>query len=198
MVSLDGITENLIAEAIVLLCSYLFGKFGLNLISNKNENIKSEFNILNLSIFLSILSIGNFILNLSFWKNQNLTLFLTLISVIFIAGTIYIYNNQCPNCKKIFWAKKILETKTIKKFTQPYKYRDKKVHLYTNGEVYKKEEIGKEKNRIENWETKQDFFQCRFCNYMWDSGQYDINLDLNSRPKPKIIKTNKRDPNSYN
>ena len=68
--------------------------------------------------------------------------------------------------------------------------------MYSNGEVWKEKPIGKEKNRIENWVTKQFFFECNYCHFKWDSGHLDENLDEKTRPKPEIIHTNKKDPNT--
>ena len=67
-----------------------------------------------------------------------------------------------------------------------------KVYLYSNGEEWKREADGKERTRIEHWEIRQRFFKCNYCGYEWDSGHFEICTD--EPIKPRIIKTNKKDP----
>lgn len=198
MINLDNIYENIIAEIVVLGISFLISKFAPNLI-HKEKVIKNEskFDIFNIIIFFTSVSIFNLILNLSFWNKSQLTVFLTLLSVALFYLSIYIYNNQCPSCKKFIRAKKRVNNIIIKEFTRPYKYQPIKIWLYSNGEIWKKKSVGEEKTRIENWVTKQEFYECNYCKYKWDSGHFDINLDKKTRPKPEVIHTDKNPPNDF-
>src|SRR3989304_283144 len=90
------------------------------------------------------------ILYLSFWKNSDLTVFLALVLMLLGYLIIYIYNEQCPSCKKFFKAKKRIDNTIIEKFTRDWKYQPMKITLYSNGNVWKKEPVGKEKTRTEN------------------------------------------------
>ena len=192
MISLDSIYENVIAEVAGIVISILISKFAPNLI--KKEEIKNrKFDALNVAILLASISIFNLILNISFWNIPQLTTLFTILSFVFVILVPYIYNNQCPSCKKFIGAKKRIDSKIINKFTREYKYQPMKIWLYSNGNIWKKEPVGKEKTRIENWITKQEFYECNHCRYNWDSGHIDINLDEKSRPKPEVVKTNEKD-----
>lgn len=197
MITLDGILENIVAELLVIVVSLIVSKLVPTLIhKDKIIKTKTKFDILSVSIFLTLVSVLNLILNLSFWNNSGLTIFLVLSSFALAYFTYYIYDNQCPSCKKLIRAKKRIDSKIIRRFTRDYKYQPMKVFLYSNGEVWKKKQIGKEKIRKENWLTKQEFYECRYCEHKWDSGQFDINLDEKTRPKPEIVNIDKRDSNS--
>ena len=196
MITLDSILENIIAEIVILVVSFLVYVFVPNLIRKDNaEKGKTKYDPLSIAIFIELISISNLILNLSFWNKSELTIFLTLLSMALGYLIYYIYNNQCPSCKKFIRAKKRIDDKTIKKFTRDWKYQPMRIWLYSNGEVWKKKPIGNEKTRIENWITKQEFYECNDCGYKWDSGHFDVNLDEKTRPKPEVIQTDKKDPN---
>lgn len=195
MITLDGIFENLIAELIVVVISFLSSRFMPPLIFGREEIETSvKYDPLKISIFLAVLSVFNLILNLSFWNNQNLMMLFTLLSLVFVALTVYIYNNQCPSCKKFINAKKRTDAKIIKKFKKSWKYQPRKIYRYTNGATWKEVPIGKEKSRDENWITRQEFYKCAFCKHEWDSGHFDVNLDEKTRPRPEIINTDKHEP----
>lgn len=195
MVTLDSIFENVIAEILILAAAFLISKFAPNLI-NKGDAIKKErkFDILNIAFFLTSLSIFNLILSISFWNRPDLNMFLIFSSFVLVYVTIYIHNNQCPSCKKVLRAKKVVDKKIINEFKRPFKYRLEKIWLYSNGEMWKRKYVGKEKTRIENWITKQEFYECRHCLHKWDSGHFDVNLDEETRPQPEYIQTDKKDP----
>lgn len=193
MISLDSIYENIIAEIIVLILSSICAILLPKLFEKEKSNIK--FDPLSVAIFIESIFVINLIINLSFWNNQKLTVLLTLFSIVFGYIIAYIYEHQCPSCKKFIKARKIIEKKTVKEFTKPFKYQQKKVLLYSNGKVWKNIPLGKEETRMENWVTKQIFYECNYCNHKWDSGHIDENLDKKTRPKPIREKTNKKDPN---
>ena len=194
MISLDSIFENIIAEIIVLGLSFIISIFLPNLFK-KDENVSKEnnFDMLKLLIFLTSISILNLILNLSFWNNQNLTILFTLLSIGFGVSSGYIYNAQCPSCKKFIRAKRKINEKTIKEYTKNIPYQPLKVVKYSNGKVKKKEPWGSKKMRTEKWETKQEFYKCNFCNHEWDSGHIDKPTFV-EKEAHKIINTNERDP----
>ncbi len=196
MITLDNILENIFAEIIVLIISFIVSIFLPKLIrKDKDEKAKIKYDPLIIAIFFGLFSIFNLILNLSFWNIPNLTLF--LIFVLFVLGYSikYIYDEQCPSCKQFIKAKKKINAKTIKEFKRDWKYQPMKIWLYSNGEVWKQKPVGKEKTRTENWITKQEFYECNYCGYKWDSGHFDVNLDEKTRPKPEEIQTDKKDPN---
>lgn len=196
MITLDNILENIISEIIVIIVSFIFSVLLPKLIrKDKDEKAIVKYDPLSIAIFIELISIFNLILNLSFWKISELTVFLTLVSILLGYLIYYIYDKQCPSCKKFIRAKKRIDDKIIRKFKRDWKYQPMEITLYSNGNVWKKKPIGKEKTRTENWITKQEFYECNFCGYKWDSGLLDINFDENTRPKNKVIQTDKKDPN---
>lgn len=198
MITLDGIIENLIAEIAIFGVSAIIAKFAPNLLFKKSQIKDSiKFDALSLSILFTLVSIFNLVLNLSFWNKPNLTTFLTISSIGFGILTGFIYNNQCPSCKKFIRAKNKIDEKIIKKFTEPWKYQPMKIFLYSNGNIWKKIPVGREITRIENWITKQEFWKCNYCGNLWDSGHFNVNLDESTRPSSKIVKTDKKDPNEF-
>lgn len=192
MISLDSIYENIIAEIIVFILSYVLVNF-LPGIFKKNEHKVKNFDFLKLSIFLTSIFILNLILNISFWDNQNFTILFTLLSMVFGISSWYIYNAQCPACKKFIGAKNKIDEKKIKEYTKEIPYQPLRIIKYSNGRVKKREPWGNKKTRIEKWETKQEFYRCNFCRHEWDSGQID-NPVFREKEAHKIINTNKRDP----
>lgn len=195
MITLDSIIENIIVEIVVGILSFIASIFLPKIMRrDKDEKAIVKYDPLNIAIMLESFAFINFILNISFWNNSNLTVFLAFSLIILGALIIFIYNEQCPSCKKFIGAKKRIDRKDIK-FTRDWKYQPKKIWLYSNWRVWKEKPIGKEKTRTEHWVTRQDFYECNYCGYKWDSGQHDINLDIETRPKNEIIKTREKDPN---
>ena len=196
MITLDSILENIIAEIIIIIVSLMVSVFIPKLIRKyKDEKAIVKYDPLSIAIFIELISIFNLILNLSFWNKSELTVFLTLVSVVLGCLIFYIYDKQCPHCKKFIGVKKKVDDETIKKFTRDWKYQPMKIWLYSNGNVWKKKPVGKEKTRTENWITKQEFYECSVCGYKWDSGHFDVNLDKKTRHGPEEIQTDKKDPN---
>lgn len=196
MITLDSILENIIAEIIIIIVSLMVSVFLPKLIRKyEDEKAIVKYDPLSIAIFIELISIFNLILNLSFWNKSELTVFLTLVSIVLGYLIYYIYDKQCPSCKKFIRAKKRIDNKIIEEFTRDWKYQPMKIWLYSNGNVWKKKPVGKEKTRTENWITKQEFYECYFCGYKWDSGHLDVNLDEKTRPKSEEIQTDKKDPN---
>ena len=198
MITLDTILENIIAEILISIFSFMVSTFLPKLIrKNKDEKAIVKYDPLSIAIFIELFLIFNLILNISFWHKAELNIFLVLVSIIFGYLVYYIYDKQCPSCKKFIRAKKRIDAKIIKEFTRDWKYQPMKIWLYSNGNVWKKKPVGKEKTRTENWITKQEFYECSFCGYKWDSGHFDVNLDEKTRPKPEEIQTDEDDPNEH-
>lgn len=197
MVSFNGIFENIIAELIVVAFSFLISKFFPYLISKKEKvSVSKNFDFLKLAVFLTTISILNLILNLSFWDNNNLTILLTLLSIGFGFSTYYIYENQCPACKKFIRAKKKIDEKIIKEYEKRIPYQPLKIYKYSNGKIWKKEPFGERKNRIEKWQTKQKFYECNYCKHQWDSGQVEEPSFI-EKESHKVENTGKRDPSEF-
>ncbi len=196
MITLDSIIENIIAEIIVLILSFTASIFLPKLIRKDKDDITIiKYDPLRIAIFFESIIIFNLILNLSFWNNSNLTVFLVLVLMALVYLIKYIYDNQCPSCKKFIKAKKRIDDKVIREFKRDYKYQPMEIILYSNGNVWKRKPVGKEKTRTENWITKQEFYECCYCEHKWDSGLLDVNLDEKTRPENKVIQTDKKDPN---
>ena len=194
MITLDSIFENIIAELVVSAFSLLVSIFIPKLLRKEAED-KNAFKVdpLSIAIFLSLISIINLIFNLSFWNNQNLTILFTLSSVLFGYFTYYVYENQCPSCKRFIKAKKKIDEKTLKEYTKEIPYQPQRIIKYSNGRIKKREPWGKKKIRIEKWERVQRFYECNFCQYKWDSGQIDIPIFI-EKESHKVINTNEKDP----
>lgn len=196
MINLDSILEGIFVEIIVTIGSFIVTVFLPKLKrKDRDEKVIVKYDPLSIAIFFESFLFFNLIYNLSFLKNSDLTVFLVLVLMGLGYVLMYIYDNQCPSCKKFIKAKKRIDAKTIKEFTKDWKYQPMKIWLYSNGEVWKQKPLGKEKTRTENWITKQEFYECNYCGYKWDSGHFDVNLDEKTRPKPEEIQTDKKDPN---
>ncbi len=196
MISLNNIYENIIAEVIIGVISWVLSKF-LPFLFKKEESLTKHktFDMLNISILLTSISVLNLILSISFWKDkQELTILFTLLSIAFGIASFYIYNNQCPACKKFIGVKKKIDEKTFKEFTKKIPYQPMKVWKYSNGQIKKKEPFGNKKVRIEKWQTKQEFYECSNCKHKWDSGQKDVPIFI-EKEVHQVINTGERDPN---
>lgn len=195
MINLDNIYENIIAEIIVLGLSSFISIFLPNLFKKENNILKeNKFDMLKLLIFLTSISILNLILNISFWNNNQLTILFTFLSIGFGVSSFYVFNGQCPSCKRFIGVKKKIDEKIIKEFEKEIPYQPMKVWKYSNGQIKKREPFGNRKIRTEKWQTKQYFYECANCKYKWDSGQKDIPVFI-EKEAHQIINTGERDPN---
>lgn len=194
MITLDNIFENVIAQIIVLGLSSLVGIFFPKLIrKEEKENDAFKVDPLSITIFLTLVFVINFVLNLSFWENQKLTIFFTLGGIVFGFGSYLIYENQCPSCKRFIKAKNKVGEDRIREYTKKIPYQPMKVIKYSNGRIKEKEPFGKKKIRTEKWESKKEFYKCNFCSHEWDSGQIEIPL-FREKEEHKVIHTNEKDP----
>ena len=193
MITLDSIFENIIAELIVVILSLVIPKI-YSIYSKKENTLQvNSFDMLNAGIFLTSISILNLIINLSFWNNQKLTVLFTLLALGFGVSTGYIYNNQCPACKRFIRAKKKIDEKIIKEYTKEIQYQPMKIWKYSNGRIKKKEPSGSKKIRIEKWQTKQEFYECPHCKNKWDSCHVEVPLII-EKEVHTAINTREQDP----
>ncbi len=128
------------------------------------------------------------------WTTFNYV-YLLLASAVLGFITYSIYNNQCPNCYRIF-QKKLIKKDTMKEEKRSYHYRDCTIYLYTNGSEKDRKYHGKEKIKMETWRTEREFYECQSCGHKWDK-IFERNLDINNRPKPNIIRTRFNPPNHF-
>ena len=120
MITLDSILENIIAEIIIIIVSLMVSVFLPKLIRKDKALVK--YDPLSIAIFIELISILNLILNLSFWNKSELNVFLILVSIVLGYLIYYIYDKQCPSCKKFIRAKKRIDAKTIIEFTRDWKF----------------------------------------------------------------------------
>jgi hypothetical protein len=194
---LTNIIEQVISGIIATLVStfiiFIIGKFGGKKIILKNPNEK--FKLASLSLFSVLLFLTSFfgILSLAgFYFEWAKFEYLIIITIVFGVLGSFAYQRQCPNCKSVFGNRRT-NTETIKKEQRPYNYRDLTIYYYSDGTEKNREHTGKEKTKIETIETRKDYFECS-CGHKWWGAPYEVNLSLESRPKPNKIKTNYRNP----
>jgi hypothetical protein len=109
--------------------------------------------------------------------------------------TVWIYNNQCPRCNKIF-NKKLVKKEKIHEEKRPYRYREETIYLYSDGSEKERKYRGKEKTRMETWRTEKEYYECTSCGYNWDK-IFERNLDKDNRPKPNIVRTKTKPPDPF-
>ena len=196
---ISGVSATIISTIIVFIFTKLFGQR-----KNKDKssesinqtNFKSTFK----NPFLISLFITSFIVVLTFfslvysWTTYNY-IYLTIAALILGIITYLIYENQCPNCNRIFH-KKLINKETLKEEKRPYYYRDSTIYRYSDGSEKEHRYTGKEKTRMETWRTEKEFYECTSCGHKWDK-IFERNLDINSRPKPNIVRTRFKPPNNF-
>ncbi len=142
---------------------------------------------LSFAVFFGILSLFGFYYG---WEKFA---YIIVIDFLFIAITIWIKNNQCPKCKKIF--KKIThDPEILKEEKRPYRHKDSTVTLYSDGSVKNKKHHGKERIIMETIRTQRNRYSCSDCLYQWKGDVHERNLNKHERPKPNIRRTNIRNP----
>lgn len=113
-------------------------------------------------------------------------------ATIFLMITYLIYENQCPNCKKIFH-KKLIDKVTIKEEKRPYRYRDETVYYYSDGSLKERKFTGPLKTIMETFRTEKEYYECTSCHHKWDK-IVETNLDIGNRPKPNKVMTKVKPP----
>lgn len=191
----EGIISNLIAAIIsggfIFSISKIWGKnILMSGIHNRNFHI-SKLNPFAIALFITsfftILSAFSF-----YYQWENMPYLITITILIWMA-TIWIYNDQCPNCNKIF-KKKHIHREVIKEEKIPHEYYDEIIYLYSDG-TEKDRENGKKKKRwTEIVRTVRDHYTCISCEHNWDSSLKRITINESDRPRPIIKITKKRNP----
>jgi len=200
---LEGTIGSLFAFFISTIIVFIFNKF-IGKRKYKDESLESEtktnFGSFFKNPFLISLFITSFFVVLTFfsivysWTTYNY-IYLTIAASIFGIITFFIYENQCPNCKRIFH-KKLINKEILKDEKRPYYYRDLTIYLYSDGSEKERRYTGEEKIRMETWRTEKEFYECTSCHHKWDKIS-ERNLDIDSRPEPNIVRTKIKPPNDY-
>jgi len=193
-----NILEGIISGLVSILCSTAIVWFVTRLIPAKRKKSGADdvpkepyFSPFALSLFAT--SFFGILSGLSLVFYPESSYFAGFVSLAMFLGiiTFLIYDNQCPNCYRIF-KKKLTRKETINDEEREYRYRDCTVYLYTDGSEKDRVYSGEEKVRTETWRTWKEFYECQACGHRWDK-IFERNLDADNRPKPNIIRT-KVDP----
>jgi len=190
--TIGGIISALISAFLLFIISKIGGKKVI--LKDSEEQFKltslSLFSILLfLTSFFGILALTGFYLE---WAKYS---YLVVIAIIFGVLSSLAYQKQCPNCKSVFGNRRT-NIEIIKKEQRPYGYRDLTIYYYSDGVEKNRTYDKKEKTRMETIETRRDYFECS-CGHKWISPPYEVNLDLQSRPKPDKVKTHDKNPNGF-
>jgi hypothetical protein len=200
---LEGTIGSLFAFLISTIVVYFFNKF----ISQRKykekpleSKTKTNFESFYKNPFLVSLFITSFLFIITFFSfvflwSIDYSTYLTIASFIFGIITFLIYENHCPNCKKIFH-KNLINKITLKDEKRPFYYRDLTIYLYSDGSEKERRYSEKEKTRMETWRTEKEFYECTSCSHKWDK-IFERNLDKDSRPKPNIVRTKIKPPDDY-
>jgi len=203
----ESIIENTISGLIVFLLTSILTFIFYKLFKKKKEKdlpkdlgyknniylyLKNPFLIsLFVTIFLFVLT-GFFLI---FSNTLYYYMYSMLIGIIFLIITYWIYENQCPNCKKIFH-KKLIKKDTLKDEKRPYRYRNETIYYYSDGSEKERKFTGPIKTIMETIRTEKEFYECTSCGYKWDK-IFERNLDIENRPKPNEVMTKIKPPENY-
>lgn len=192
---LEGIISSLIATAISGFIIFLYSKSkGKNKLMVGKSHKKFDISKINaFAVFLFITSFFAVISIFGFYYEWEKFPYLIFITILLGFLTALIYNNQCPNCKRIL-TKNLTNKETLKEEKRPRYYRTAKVYLYTDG-TERNREYSEEKKRMETWRVEKEHYKCRKCHHTWTKIS-KRNLDEDTRPKiHKTIMTGHRNPN---
>jgi len=200
---LEGTIGSLFAFFISAIIVFIFNKF-VGQQKHRDSSMEKK-NKINLVIFLKnpfllSLFITSFLFIITFFSlvyswSVDYSVYLSIAAFILGIITYLIYENQCPNCKKIFH-KKFVKEEIIKDEKRPHHYRDLTIYYYSDGSEKERKYTGPEKTRMETWRTKKEYYECTSCGHKWDKVSVN-NLDKDSRAKPNIIKTKIKPPDNY-
>ncbi len=196
---ISGVSAALISTVIIFIFTKLFSQ-KIQKSELADDNNSANFKSFYKNPFLISLFVTSFMVVLTFfswvyaWTTFNfIYLFIASFSLGFITN--WIYNNQCPNCNRIF-SKKLINKETLKEEKRPYHYRDETIYLYSDGSEKDRKYSGKEKTKMETWRTEKEFYECKICSHKWDK-IFERNLDIDNRPKPNIVRTKIKPPNPF-
>ena len=192
---LEGIISSLVATVISGFIVFLYSKSkgkGKLMIGKSHKKLDiSKINAF--AVFLFITSFFVVISAFGFYYEWEKFPYLIFITILLGFLTAFIYNNQCPKCKKIL-TKDLTKKDVLKEEERPYYYRTAKVYLYTD-RTERNREYSEEKKRMETWRTEKEHYKCRKCHHIW-AKIFERNLDESTRPKiHKTIMTRDRNPN---
>lgn len=187
-----GIISSIIATIIIAIYNNFFNKK-----QYKSDNfLEKQLQYKDPVIIFGFITIILLSLTL-FGMRYNWTSFPYIFMAALLTGmaTKILYEKQCPECKKI--TKKLENKETLREEKRPYKYREEKITLYSDGEIKERKPYGKTKTIMETFRLSKELYKCinSECNHKW-SETIDENLDIENRPKPHIKKTNEKNPDS--
>ena len=197
---LEQTVAGLIVLAIPLIGTFIFKKFFWDKrkkadapqgVAEKNSGSIIK-NPLLISLFFTLFTAMLTIFALFILGENLVVLGLLFLTMILLVATYLIYENQCPNCNRIF-TKQLIHKETIKDEERPYRYRDEAIYKYSDGSFKGKKYTGKIKTIMEKWRTEKEFYECQKCHHKWDK-PFEKNLDFNNRPKPNIVITRTKPP----
>ncbi|QQG40039.1 MAG: hypothetical protein HYS81_01355 [Candidatus Aenigmatarchaeota archaeon] len=196
--TVSGVAAALISAIIIFVAKATLGR------KLKERSIKTEVPDVSGSVlnnpFLISLSLTSFAVVLTFfsmvysWQTFSY-IYLTVADFVLGIVTYWIYNNQCPNCNRIF-TKRLLNKEILKEERRPYTYRDYTIYLYADGSEKDRKYHGAEKTKMETWRTEREFYECYGCTHEWER-LFERNLDLSNRPRPNLIRTKYNQPTIF-
>ena len=192
---LEGIISGLIATAISGFIVFLYSKSkGKNKLMVGKSHKKFDISKINaFAVFLFITSFFAVISAFGFYYEWEKFPYLIFITILLGFLTAFIYNNQCPKCKKIF-VRNTHEPEIIKEEKRKHTHVPSTTYLYSDG-TFKNRKVNNRKEKImETVRTQRDNFSCRSCGHKWKSSAYERNLDAKNRPRSNIVRTRHKNP----
>ena len=191
---ISTVVGTLVSAFLIFLTKSLFYK--KSEITQKNEQVPIFQDLFLITLFLTSFFIVLTFFSLVYqWVTFNAA-YLILASIGLGFTTVLTYRKQCPNCRRVIHAKKLMKKETLSEEKRPYIYRDETVYLYTDGTVKDRVFNGPQKTIMETWRMEKESYECESCHYKWEEA-FEKNLSANNRPKPTRRKTNYRNPNNF-
>lgn len=197
---ISAVSATLISSIIVAIFNYIFGRKKDNDKSQEanTKSVRKSFlqNPFYISLFItSFFSVITFFSLVYSWKTFNFS-YLFLATCVLAMITYGVYNDQCPNCNRIF-SKKLIKKEKLNEEMRPYHYRTETIYYYSDGQTIKdRKYTGSEKKRMETWRTEKEFYECTKCGHTWDK-IVEKNLDEANRPKPNHVTTKTKLPTPF-
>lgn len=194
----EGTIGSLTATVISTLFVFLVGKiWGKKVIMSGTHNKK--FNILKINPFAIALFITSFFTIISgfsfYYQWTNMPYLITITFLLWI-GSKWVYETQCPKCKKIF-VRETHPPDILKEEKVPVRHQKSTIIRYSDGSFKERKYHGKGKIVMERVRTQKNNYSCKSCLNQWKGNSYKEYLDKHSRPKPNVKKTKIQNPNEY-
>ena len=157
---ISGVSATLISSAIIYILKKIFEKKTNKENSGEVQRADLSGSVLN-NPFLISLFLASFVIVLTFfslvyqWQTFNY-IYLIVADFGLVLVTNWIYNNQCPECNKIF-KKKLINKETLKDEKRPYHYRDCTIYLYSDDSEKDRKYHGQEKQKWRLGERQKNF-----------------------------------------